>query len=111
MAHHCSSPYQSLEDQTLIAIFRPFSNNIIVKDNIETNSCWGSCLNTLENLLNLDTDSWTYYFVPRIHTLAYSCYDITDKDTLGHLVIYNGNFAWGIYHAGSEASFWYLTDY
>ena len=30
----------------------------------------------------------TGYFVPGIPTLAYSCYDITDKGTLGHLVIY-----------------------
>ena len=50
-------------------------------------------------MIDLDQGSWTCYEVPGIHTLVYSCYDITDKDTWGHLVINKGNITWAIHIA------------
>ena len=41
-----------------------------------------------EYVANLHLDSWAYYLVLSILSLVYSSYDITDKDTLGHLVIH-----------------------
>ena len=36
------------------------------------------------NMSNLGLDNWTYYIGLSIYTSAYSCYDVTAKDTLGH---------------------------